>query len=40
MVACCAGRDPRYRVIGPMHFDRAFVLNLPLERISTVSSIG
>jgi len=40
MVARCAGRDPRYRVIGPIKIVRAFVLNLPLKRFSSLSLIG
>jgi hypothetical protein len=41
MVACRAGRVPRYSVICPVSFDRADLFDCPLLRATeTPSSIG
>jgi len=40
MVACRAGRVPRYFVDCPVNLDRAASFDLPLSRTETPSSIG
>jgi len=40
MVACRAGRVPRYYVICPVNFSRAALFEFPLKRNFSPSSIG